>query len=392
MQLGWVDFSSNDRVRTLEVIRLLSEEDTLDELGIGTIRDKISETFFPGTSTTHTRAKYFFIVPLILSKLEAKVSAQSTYLALRKELEKIERDVTTQLAEKGKEHDGLIGISKINGGWVKHGPTELYWASLKKYGFIPNNMTLSRYIKNLIFASNESQEKFGARLRDNQDNYDAGNYEKRDVLGERLRKLLKSNYNLSMELTKDQAGYLKEQIINNYPQQLLSIVLKNKKLVNIFLSCKNFNELSSVVEKINQEELSCQYNLARNLSEFIYVLRIIYNQIISENEIGKKELKNLDLSIIAKKLDITELFNRFSFENNMLRNFLEHSQNAMKKNNRDELIELIKRREKNIKGEARAKTCFPDKNKYTKWVGGDFLHFRFFQAKRMIGDIAGKKV
>ncbi|MDU5597083.1 MAG: hypothetical protein E6040_05205 [Lachnospiraceae bacterium] len=37
MQLGWIDFSKEDRQKALDVINLLSEQGTVDELGIGTI-------------------------------------------------------------------------------------------------------------------------------------------------------------------------------------------------------------------------------------------------------------------------------------------------------------------------------------------------------------------
>ena len=37
MQLGWIDFSKEDRQKALDVINLLSEQGTVDELGIGTV-------------------------------------------------------------------------------------------------------------------------------------------------------------------------------------------------------------------------------------------------------------------------------------------------------------------------------------------------------------------
>ena len=37
MQLVWIDFSKEDRQKALDVINLLSEQGTVDELGIGTI-------------------------------------------------------------------------------------------------------------------------------------------------------------------------------------------------------------------------------------------------------------------------------------------------------------------------------------------------------------------
>ncbi len=66
MQLGWIDFSKEDRQKALDVINLLSEQGAVDELGIGIIRDAFANYFFPGTSTIQTRAKYFLIVPYVL--------------------------------------------------------------------------------------------------------------------------------------------------------------------------------------------------------------------------------------------------------------------------------------------------------------------------------------
>ena len=70
MQLGWIDFSKTERSKILSVLDLLSQDGTLDELGIAPIRDGFSNLFFPGTSTIQTRAKYFFIVPYALKELE----------------------------------------------------------------------------------------------------------------------------------------------------------------------------------------------------------------------------------------------------------------------------------------------------------------------------------
>ena len=69
MELGWIDFSKEERNKVLSVIDLLSEPEAVDELGIGIIRDGFSNIFFPGTSTIQTRAKYFLIVPYVLSVL-----------------------------------------------------------------------------------------------------------------------------------------------------------------------------------------------------------------------------------------------------------------------------------------------------------------------------------
>ena len=69
---GWIDFAEDDRRRMLDVVRLFQEQETLDELGVGTIRDAFSDHFFPGTSTIQTRARYMLFIPWIYRELEKK--------------------------------------------------------------------------------------------------------------------------------------------------------------------------------------------------------------------------------------------------------------------------------------------------------------------------------
>ena len=64
--LTWLDSSEHERRSVLELVSALNEPGTLDELGIGTIRDTIADTLFPGTSTIQTRARYFLFIPWIL--------------------------------------------------------------------------------------------------------------------------------------------------------------------------------------------------------------------------------------------------------------------------------------------------------------------------------------
>ena len=66
MRIGWVDYSKDDREKSLEILNSIYEQGTLDELGIAPIRDFFSETFFPGITTIQTRAKYFFLIPYSL--------------------------------------------------------------------------------------------------------------------------------------------------------------------------------------------------------------------------------------------------------------------------------------------------------------------------------------
>ena len=91
MQLGWIDFSKTERNKILSVLDLLSQDGTLDELGIAPVRDGFANLFFPGTSTIQTRAKYFFLVPYAIKHLER--SGETNSNKFLRELNEIERKI-----------------------------------------------------------------------------------------------------------------------------------------------------------------------------------------------------------------------------------------------------------------------------------------------------------
>lgn len=67
---AWLDYDETERRRMQEAIELFREKDTVDELGIGSVRDAFSNLLFPGTSVLHTRARYLLFVPWIYRRLE----------------------------------------------------------------------------------------------------------------------------------------------------------------------------------------------------------------------------------------------------------------------------------------------------------------------------------
>lgn len=121
---AWVDFAEEDRRRMAEVIDLFREQDTVDELGLGTIRDGIAILLFPGTSTIQTRARYFLFVPWIYRRLEMKATpgAEVSRKARADEVRLIDALVS------GGEHDGVIGIDKR--AQVQRLASSIYWAGL----------------------------------------------------------------------------------------------------------------------------------------------------------------------------------------------------------------------------------------------------------------------
>ena len=123
--IGWVDFSEEERQRTLGVLKLLDEPGSLDSLGIGRIRDAFSDLLFPGTSTIQTRARYFLIVPWIYREIESRSPRRSPGAeAERRERGLIEKFIAAR-GDNGGDFEGLIGSSA--GTEVRQLPSDIYW-------------------------------------------------------------------------------------------------------------------------------------------------------------------------------------------------------------------------------------------------------------------------
>jgi hypothetical protein len=127
---AWLDHDEGERRRILEVVNLFREKGTLDELGIGTIRDTIAERLFPGTSTIQTRARYFLFIPWLYNQIEREhvpsnqVNARARTLQWR----------LVQALQAGGEGSsgGVIGIEA--GEYVQRLPSTIYWQGLRRWG------------------------------------------------------------------------------------------------------------------------------------------------------------------------------------------------------------------------------------------------------------------
>jgi transposase len=126
--LAWLDNSRDDQQRMRELIGLFSEKESLDELGIGQVRDAFSDLLFPGTSSLHTRARYLVIVPWCFQAAERQ---GRTGVAMTSQVETNERTVIATLKKAGVS-EGLIGSRA--GVAVKTLPSTIYWTALAKYG------------------------------------------------------------------------------------------------------------------------------------------------------------------------------------------------------------------------------------------------------------------
>ena len=126
--LTWLDLTASDRDRMRQVLDLFKEQGTVDEMGLGSLRDALSEALFPGTSTIQTRLRYVLFVPWIYRQLEARRTAASN---VPTQLRNAELDLIDPLLENGS-GQGVIG-ERARGSLARQ-PSSVYWTALVRWG------------------------------------------------------------------------------------------------------------------------------------------------------------------------------------------------------------------------------------------------------------------
>jgi hypothetical protein len=140
---GWLDHSEQQRRQMLEIVNLFRDKGTLDELGIGVIRDAFADHFFPGTSTLQTRARYLLFIPWIFQRLESEriPSAQFDRRARQSQADLVRALVA------GGESEGVIGIAARDA--LLRPPSELYWTALRVLGIFRFGGPFGSYLASL---------------------------------------------------------------------------------------------------------------------------------------------------------------------------------------------------------------------------------------------------
>lgn len=128
--VAWLDASTEDQRRMREIVNLFSERESRDELGIGQVRDALSDTLFPGTSTLLTRARYMVLIPWCFV---AAAEAGGTPAKIASRVDENERALIPALKADGDE-TGLLG--RVAGRALKNLPSSLYWVALRQFGIL----------------------------------------------------------------------------------------------------------------------------------------------------------------------------------------------------------------------------------------------------------------
>lgn len=396
MQLGWIDFSKEDRQKALDVINLLSEQGAVDELGIGIVRDAFANYFFPGTSTIQTRAKYFLIVPYILRDAVDGRYGKDVNRILRA-IDTEEKECGIKLLESNPKAEGVIGTRVLPKGWVARKPSDIYWNGIRTYGiFCDYGLSIPEYVSLAVkLNTQKSSAKLGNRNdeaeENEKDDSDAG-----DIMNVSFWNLpiYHDNWrdNLTIELTNEEAFYLDKQIQKGAKGTLLEYVLKNRIDMNKY---EDFVSMAAELSEKVEEKLAYMMKLACEFNNLVYMARVRFNVMLSEeeNEVAVSEWDRLKPQVKRRaNVDLSAVFNKLELHNPGTYLFLSKLQEAFKALDIDAADEIIKKRERQLKGINRAKLNRTKEFDHSKWVGGGELDYRFSNARRIINDIYSGEV
>lgn len=278
-QLGWVDFSPTHRSKVMSLMDMFKEQGVVDELGLGTIRDAISDKLFPGTSTIQTRAKYFLLIPWIIQDIEQTAGSEK----LRSEIEESEVQLVSILKKNSlRGTKGIIGIDSPRHN-AKRKPSSIYWNGLKAYGILNFNGSLGDYInyqkhytKKIQANKMQLVESDGNVQGDDRD----ANHFNQQYLWCSLPKPIKGwKENLTIELTLEEATYLKERIIRSNPNSLWAFTLKHcAQEARTFSSIDDFLFITNL-----SNELKDIIQLASDFNRILQGALIRYNLLIQQS-------------------------------------------------------------------------------------------------------------
>ena len=215
--LGWLDSNERERRAVLELVAALNEPGTLDELGIGSIRDTFADALFPGTSTIQTRARYFLFIPWMLQQLEQNSTGRPEGRA-----EQVQLRLCDALDQAHGPNQGVIGREAKAA--LQRWPLSIYWLGLARWGIRRHPGSIRSYFAAL---RRPATTLAGARPWEV---VEGKSDEARDPARGNWADLPKAPAGfpdgVSFALTAEEAHFLRERVVLTHPQSYLAHILQ----------------------------------------------------------------------------------------------------------------------------------------------------------------------
>jgi hypothetical protein len=399
-KIGWIDFSPAHRARVGTILELLKPEGRVYELGAGIIRDSLADQLFPGISTIQTRAKYFFIIPYILSEYQRLKPSQRNKEIPQKYLEKRENEVMWQLGDiyNHEEGHGVIGITKRKNQKIMRRPSEIYWNGIATFNLIE---TKSLGMQS-FFASRKNSLLESLLALPQGDDFSGDDIDADFDNMFSIRFNCDKNWveNLSLELTPDEAELFRDKILSRVKDTLLCELMANNLLYKEFIAVSSYRDfaLRAMIQVI-PDKLRRILIMAHDFSELMYGAHITYNCLLQNAKFNSTDFEedwqewsnNIETKMIDfKGFNPTELFNVAVTAKSYTRQFILDWWRFINSDKSDINLrnQLVENQEfHNKRGKARLRLRRHDDIRENRWIGLKHLDYRYQNAKTILNDI-----
>lgn len=287
--IGWLDYNDDAARKMNETLRALDEPSTLDPLGLGSIRDAFSDLIAPGTSTIHTRLRYFLFIAWICQRIE-KSDTTATQFASR--LRNDEATLITCLRDGG-EKEGVQGFT--SGIKLKRMPSKAYWGGLRIWGLRKRDWSLADYGRNI------AQLRVSKRA-------DGSDETISNSLATIWNDMPKAPENfleegIDFKLTIEEALFIIQRIRESNPNSLLAFLCSNPGLAT---ETKYPWEIKTDSLPLDLRNLLFH---AQNISELTLGPQLVYNLLVARRvgtELGRDVEEDVahQLELLAKWADL----------------------------------------------------------------------------------------
>ncbi|MDF1822278.1 MAG: DUF6361 family protein [Alcanivoracaceae bacterium] len=404
--IGWVDFSPDDRNKVRTVLAMLSEPGTLDELGIGQVRDAFSDLLFPGFSTIQTRAKYFVIIPRILRDYQALTAFDQNKNPSALKYLNAHEDMVAELLDAN--HDegelGIIGRTRVGQGGVERRPSVIYWNGLRVLQLVKTPLSLADFCRKL---SSGERSSFDDSLLGEEDDVDA--LKDRNVISIPNHDPSWKESDLSLSLTCKEALFLVNRFIrvqavqDSIPSQLFRHNLIDNALVEApNQRINNFDILAEILLTSDKVTEACKENVYQ-ASQFSLAMEgphIRYNILLASQcrEAAKVVELESEFADWVKEVREKRVFEKGCADEWLgkaaiggKRNIKPQTQDFIRKvsgqgvaGDFSELNRLVKQQALINKGD---RSLLRKQTKYDGWVGLRRLEYRWGTARILLSDI-----
>lgn len=388
--LAWIDFDEAERQRAQRIMDMFNERDTRDELGLGSVRDSLSDHLFPGTSTIQTRLRYMLFVPWIFRMVAAGQGSPDHLMAQARAME---IRLANSLKAGGETH-GIIG--RDAGARLQRLPSSVYWAGLGAWGIRSFAGSIVSY-----FATLPSMMRRRQRLAGEEDHAIAASRALDlwcPALPDPPKGLLDD---VTFRLTSDEAEFIIDRLVNRQPHSLLTLLAADR----IDADCEFIWEHPSLAEF--PVEMRRLINHCEMFSRIMYGASLLYNMQLSElrgrdDWVAKYQSRldewcaTLDLHLIGAwsledfwmvaahpSHNIRPATKRFV---NQWLDIVTDSGSTTPSSQRAR--ELVQNRERRLKSSLSRFTNRAVRDRWTGSSGADRLSFRWGQAKQHLRDLA----